>query len=124
MGANMQAYQWALDNASPAAKTRYYAHGQNYTFGDDIGKSGGPLFLDAGITYKDNGDAGVEISSPMQKTDIDYWQEHFHVPRPSFIPDPGCFHYCKLLSPARVLEWVYVDSLRGREKAEIEVIDG
>merc|ERR1711998_501381 len=122
--ANQKAYEWALSQADSATLSRYKAHGQPYTFGPDIAKSGGPLFLDAGITYKDNGDAGVEISSPMQKTDIDYWQEHFHVPRPSFIPDPGCFHYCKLLSPARVLEWVYVDSLRGREKAEIEVIDG
>jgi hypothetical protein len=24
----------------------------------------------------------------------------------------GCFHYCKLLSPARAMEWIYVDGLR------------
>lgn len=49
----------------------------------------------------------------MQKTEIDYWKKHFGpIPRPSIIPDPGCFHYCKLLSPARAIEWIYVDGLR------------
>jgi len=111
--ANQAAYAWALSKASPATRARYYAHGQNYTFGDDISKAGGPLFLNAGITYKDNGDAGVEVSSPMQKTEQDYWKDHFGpIPRPSIIPDPGCFHYCKLLSPARAMEWIYVDGLR------------
>ena len=47
-----------------------------------------------------------------QKTEQDYWKNHFPIPRPSGIPDPGCFHYCKLLSPARAMEWVYVDGLR------------
>jgi hypothetical protein len=53
-----------------------------------------------------------QVSAPMQKSSIDYWQKHFPFPRPSWIPDPGCFHYCKLLSPARVTEWMYVDGLR------------
>jgi len=110
--ANEAAYQYALDHASPATKARFAAHGQPYTFGPDLQKSGGPLFLDAGITYADEGDAGVRIQSPAQKTDRDYWAQHFPFPRPSFIPDPGCFHYCKLLSPARAMEWVYVDGLR------------
>lgn len=113
MMANQQAYQWALNKADSATKLRFNRYGQPYTFGADIQKAGGPLFLDAGITYKDMGDAGVQISSPAQKTEIDYWKRHFGpIPRPSIIPDPGCFHYCKLLSPARAMEWVYVDGLR------------
>ena len=27
-------------------------------------------------------------------------------------PDSAGFHYCKLLSPAKALEWMYVDGLR------------
>lgn len=27
------------------------------------------------------------------------------------------FHYCKLLSPARIMEWMYVDGLRRRDRA-------
>jgi len=111
--ANKQAYQWALDHADETTKARFATYGQPYTFGADIQKAGGPLYINAGIEYKDNGDAGVEISSPAQKTEIDYWTKHFGpIPRPSSIPDPGCFHYCKLLSPARAMEWIYVDGLR------------
>lgn len=111
--ANQQAYDWALANAGQKTAARYNTFGQIYTFGADIQKAGGPLFLDAGITYKDNGDDGVEISSPAQKTEQNYWPDHFGpIPRPSGIPDPGCFHYCKLLSPARAMEWIYVDGLR------------
>jgi hypothetical protein len=28
------------------------------------------------------------------------------------VPCPTGFHYCKLLSPAKALEWMYVDGLR------------
>ena len=57
-------------------------------------------------------DAGVRVSSPAQKTERDYRKKHFPFPRPSSVPDPGCFRYCKLLSPARAMEWIYVDGLR------------
>lgn len=113
MMSNQEAYKWAQSKAGQRTLDRYQKFGQKYTFGADIQKAGGPLFLNAGITYKDNGDAGVEVSSPAQKTEIDYWKDHFGpIPRPSSIPDPGCFHYCKLLSPARAMEWLYVDGLR------------
>lgn len=113
MMANQKAYEWALAQAGARSRERFYKYGQPFTFGPDIGKAGGPLFLDAGITYKDKGDEGVEISSPMQKTEINYWKDHFGpIPRPSIVPDPGCFHYCKLLSPARAMEWIYNDGLR------------
>lgn len=84
-------------------------------FGDDESKAGGPLFLDAHVSYKSvkQGNTSVlEVKSPMMKTDIDYWKNHFHIPRPSAIPDPGCFHYCKVMTPARAMEWLYTDGLR------------
>jgi hypothetical protein len=111
--ANQKAYAWALEKAGRTSGELYRRYGQVYTFGADEQKAGVPLFLDAGITYKDNGDAGVEILSPAMKTSIDYWATTFHgVPRPSFLPSPDCSHYCKLLSPARAMEWIYVDGLR------------
>ena len=49
---NQKAYDWALAQAGARTLARYKKDGQPYTFGPDIPKSGGPLFLDAGITYK------------------------------------------------------------------------
>jgi len=115
--ANERAYRWALEAASSAARGRFAASGRGLTFGRDIPKSGGPLFLDARLQFNEKtspaGETVVEVSAPMVKTEIDYWRRHFGpLPRPSVLPDPGCFHYCKLLSPARAMEWIYVDALR------------
>jgi hypothetical protein len=114
--ANEQAYAWAQSHAGPATKERFVEHGQKFAFADDIGVAGGPLFLDQHLRFKEvtrsSGEKVVEISSIMQKTETDYWKRHFPFPRPSAVPDPGGFHYCKLLSPARAMEWIYVDSLR------------
>jgi hypothetical protein len=157
---NEQAYQWALTQAGPNTAARFRRFGQPYVFADDLPKEGGPLWLYARVEFNEVTDAAgnkvVQIVSPMQKTEIDYWAKHFPFPRPSSIPDPGCFRtsralllrhvidgdscsvlfafrpkwtltsppvlfsqtvrpcadYCKLLSPARVMEWIYVDSLR------------
>mmetsp|Transcript_144100 Transcript_144100/g.268437 ORF Transcript_144100/g.268437 Transcript_144100/m.268437 type:complete len:754 (+) Transcript_144100:48-2309(+) len=114
---NKQAYQWAQQNAGSTALERFNKYGQKYTFADDIPKSGGPFFIKSRLQFNEITDASgekvISVAAPMQKTEIDYWKRHFGpIPRPSLIPDPGCFHYCKLLSPARATEWIYVDSLR------------
>mmetsp|Transcript_41618 Transcript_41618/g.129482 ORF Transcript_41618/g.129482 Transcript_41618/m.129482 type:complete len:558 (-) Transcript_41618:112-1785(-) len=114
---NKKAYEWALQNAGREAAARFKTYGQEYVFGADIPKAGGPLFLDAHLQFNEitgsSGEKVIEVKAPMQKTEIDYWKKHFGpIPRPSMVPDPGCFHYCKLLSPARAMEWLYVDSLR------------
>lgn len=113
--ANRLAYEWALRLSSPRTLTRFSAFGQRMQFAPDIDKQGGPFWINAHLQYNEvtvNGTAVLEIAAPMQKTEKDYWEKHFPFPRPSFIPDPGCFHYCKLLSPARAMEWIYVDGLR------------
>merc|ERR1712070_1118279 len=108
---------WAVANASQKALDRYKKVGKQYVAADDVPTSSGPGFLSGHIQYNEK-DSTVEITSPLLKTEIDYWKDTFHIPRPSKIPDPGCFHYCKILSPARVMEWIYVDSLKGREKSQ------
>jgi len=111
---NEKAYAWAKEKAQATSKARFEKFGQKFTFKDDIPKEGGPLWLYARLQFNDMGEE-VEVASPMQKTEKDYWKNHFGpIPRPSSIPDPGCYHYCKLLSPARAIEWIYLDSLRAK----------
>jgi len=49
----------------------------------------------------ENGQTFVELKAPMMNTPVDY-----------FISAAAGFHYCKVLSPARALEWMYVDSIK------------
>jgi len=114
---NQAAYQWALATAGSSTQTRYNTYGQIWTFGDDLPKQGGPFWIYAPLQYNavndTHGNPIIQVVAPMAKTHLDEWQRDFPgIPRPSWIPDPGCFHYCKLLSPARAMEWIYVDGLR------------
>lgn len=96
---NQNAFENALATADEKTRTRFLARGQNYTFGPDQPKSSGPFsWDDASIIFTDQGDEGVQVSSPTLRTSMD--------------SDPGCYHFCKLLSPARAMEWIYLDGLR------------
>jgi len=109
---NQKAYEWAQSTVPAKTLARFKAHGKPLVMGKDLDKQGGPFWANARVEFNDQGDK-VEVVSPMQKTEIDYWKKHFGpIPRPSAVPDPGCYHYCKLLSPARALEWIMVDGLR------------
>jgi hypothetical protein len=65
----------------------------------------GPLWIWTYMEYVDEkdgeGNAVLTVKAPMMKTPLDY-----------LVSAAAGFHYCKLLSPARVAEWIYVDGLR------------
>eukprot|EP00301_Raphidiophrys_heterophryoidea_P016267 c25825_g1_i1.p1 GENE.c25825_g1_i1~~c25825_g1_i1.p1 ORF type:complete len:693 (+),score=141.58 c25825_g1_i1:108-2081(+) len=117
---NEQAYAKALQNAGDKTLKRYQTIGEPLVFADDVQKGGGPSFIESALQFNNantttaNGTVvpAIQVVAPACKTEADYWNKHFPFPRPSWIPDPGCYHYCKLLSPARAMEWVYVDGLR------------
>jgi len=116
---NQKVIDEALSQASPAALERYHKYAKQYVAGDDKLTSSGPGFLLGHISFEESGNQTL-VKSPSLKTDINYWRDTFHIPRPSFVPDPGCYHYCKILSPARVMEYVYVNGIRGRENSQIK----
>eukprot|EP00933_Yihiella_yeosuensis_P017944 TRINITY_DN1491_c2_g5_i1.p1 TRINITY_DN1491_c2_g5~~TRINITY_DN1491_c2_g5_i1.p1 ORF type:complete len:533 (-),score=130.51 TRINITY_DN1491_c2_g5_i1:110-1708(-) len=122
---NKMAYAWALEHGPKKSVDRFLKNGILMEMGKDAEKGAGPLWVYARLEMNKKEKDGreiVEIVSPMMKTEQDYWKDKFHVPRPSSIPDPGCYHYCKLLSPARVMEWMMVDGLRVKKKESQELI--
>ena len=103
---NQQAYTWALLNAGTHTADRFRMVGVAMVMGEDKGPyNTGPLWIWSPISYSEgkNATGGVteEIRSVMMRTPVDY-----------FIKAAAGFHYCKLLSPARATEWIYVDGLR------------
>merc|ERR1712173_246466 len=73
--------------------------------GPDVGPYNvGPLWIWSNMEYNSNSDKTlVTIRSIMMKTSVDF-----------IIGASAGFHYCKVLSPARALEWIQTDSLYAR----------
>ena len=84
---------------------RFKSYGQPYTIGLDIDVCpAGPCWIWKELQYNTtaSGDA-VELRSPQFSTATDFP-----------LPKTAGFHYCKVLSPARAMEWIYVDGLRAK----------
>lgn len=99
---NDASIQWAYSRLSKAAKANYDTYGQKYVTGDDKGPyNEGPLWIWTFMDYTTSSDKKtVTVQSAMMRTPTDY-----------FIGSAAGFHYCKVLSPFKVLEWMYTDSL-------------
>lgn len=75
-------------------------------FADDDGPwNAGPLWIWKYMEYKkttdSNGNKVLRVTAPYMATPTDY-----------SIQAAAGFHYCKLMSPARAMEFIYTDSLR------------
>lgn len=70
--------------------------------GDDKGPyNEGPLWIWTYMSYEKSKDKTTyTVRSPMMRTPTDY-----------FIGSAAGFHYCKVLSPFKALEWMLVDGL-------------
>ena len=103
---NSVSYQRALKNASNVTLARFVKFGEPYSMGEDKGPYDvGSLWIWDPPHYEKTADSEgndvIEIQSPMLMTPVDF-----------FVKLSAGFHYCKLLSPARAVEWIYVDGLR------------
>lgn len=74
--------------------------------GKDLGPFNiGPLWLWTYIGLSVNKDkTETTVQAPYMSTPTDYWESQVRG-----------FHYCKVFSPYRVVEWVYMDSLKDRD---------
>jgi hypothetical protein len=106
---NQASLDWALAHASPKALSRYNSKGQQYRLADDtyagIGVTG-PTWIKKALIYTVSADQKyVDISAPTFAT------ENKNLGDESYTNTVG-YHYCKLLSPARAMEWIYADGLK------------
>ncbi len=103
---NQQAYDWALKNSDPITLSRFREYGVSMVMGEDKGcLENGGLWIYLPMDYTDGtnstGGQTLVVQSIQLKTPVTYKIELF-----------AGMHYCKLLSPARAMEWIYVDGLR------------
>lgn len=103
---NQKALDWAMSQMSGKALDRYNKKGKKLVIGDDLGPyNAGPLWIWTYMSYKDNEDkTETVVQAPMMRTPTDYG-----------ISAAAGFHYCKLLSPFRALEWMHIDALYDRD---------
>jgi len=115
---NEQAYEWALTHAEASVRARFEADGEPLVMVDDkeatIGITG-PQWIQDKLVYTrvDNADTSrTAVAGTNTHIEIQSWT--FVVSKApissKYIPDG--MHYCKLLSPARAMEWIYTDALR------------
>merc|ERR1712070_106441 len=97
---NAKALDWAKKHAGKVALERYNSIGQEMVMGNDIKTLGGPSWIDNELEFTKKGNQMI-VSSPSLSE-----------PYPFLIHQIEGVHYCKLLSPARALEWILLDSLR------------
>jgi hypothetical protein len=97
---NNATIQWALEQPPESVRRRYLARGLPWVAGPDRSHNNGPGWIWSGLSFDRRTDA-VEVRLHTMHTSVDH-QIHFADGK----------LYMKLLSPARVLDWMYTDSLR------------
>ncbi|WP_323311959.1 hypothetical protein [Anabaena cylindrica] len=103
---NQYAYKWALENAGEEARQYFKAFGVEMGMGEDSVPiiAAGPLWIWVYPKYnyvRINDEQFYQVRARVMKTPTNY-----------FIPSASGMHYCQLLSPAAVMEWIYIDGLR------------
>ncbi|XP_072021307.1 uncharacterized protein [Amphiura filiformis] len=97
---NQEALRWALRRASSEARNRYITRGRDMLFGKDR-EANGFKWLLFSLEYEYTAEGDLVVTSTSLYTDPDY-----------LTPRLAGMYYCKLLSPYRAMEWIYVDSLK------------
>ncbi len=102
---NAQTIKWALAKAPERVRNRYLDHGVKLVAGRDIEHNNGPAwiwsYLEYNLEEQSEGNMQRVLDSHTMKTALDHP-----------IPASDGKHYCKLLSPAKAMDWIYTDALR------------
>eukprot|EP00300_Choanocystis_sp_HF-7_P020183 c20527_g6_i1.p1 GENE.c20527_g6_i1~~c20527_g6_i1.p1 ORF type:complete len:234 (+),score=63.97 c20527_g6_i1:45-704(+) len=100
---NQAAYEYGLNVSSVVARSRFQTFGLPMRMLNDTAPKipAGPFWIWSYLQYAQGADA-LNLTSYIAFFSLDA------------NPYGAGNHYCKLLSPARVVEWVYTDGLRSR----------
>ena len=98
---NQEVYDWALSMSSTSALGNLEAYGQKLVMGKDQEAINGGTWIIQDLKFNEMKDDDrqvevISISLPISHT--------------ALVPMFKDMHYCKMLSPFRALEWIYVDS--------------
>ena len=99
---NLMAYDYVISNfnGSKSVLDRFKKYGQPLEFLDDTQSSAGITWVNSQIKTK-NTTESFQVSSLSLLSPVDF-----------LIPAAAGMLYCKLFSPARILEWIMVDGLK------------
>lgn len=113
---NQAALDIALGMVAASTKTRYLQHGQQMVIDpeDQSVCAAGPCWIWARLDYSGRWNTDqVSVKSPsFEYKNSNAFPCGEDGVEGKLLPCPAGMHYCKLLSPARAVEWMYVDSLR------------
>eukprot|EP00940_MAST-03C_sp_MAST-3C-sp2_P001158 g1158.t1 len=101
---NKAAVEWALGAVNEASRARYASHGVPLRMIADRKPTppAGPWWIWNYLSFAYN--------DTSETIDVSSWYAFYSLSGPAY---GAGNHYCKLLSPARAMEWILIDSLRG-----------
>ncbi|CAM9266739.1 unnamed protein product [Ectocarpus fasciculatus] len=110
---NQAAIDWAISKAPETTRSRFDKYGQKLIVGEDLGTcAAGPCWIWDPLRFDKDDEANtVNVQAVWFGSEN---QNAYPCGEDKTIPCSAGFHYCKLLSPSRALEWMYVDGLRNK----------
>jgi hypothetical protein len=116
---NQAAFDWALAHAEDSVRSRFESSGEPMVMVDDVEATigiTGPEWIQDELVYRRVDDGSSPTGS---RVEVQSWKfvvsNLFNGSLPWW--SPVGMHYCKLLSPARAMEWIYTDSMRVRKSS-------
>jgi len=121
---NQAAWDWALNHAEPSVKSRFESVGEPMVMVDDVEQTfgiHGPEWIQDELVFKRMDDSNSPTKSRIE---VQSWKFVVGNANHGKVPwlVPAGMHYCKLLSPARAMEWIYTDSMRSSAAVENTVV--
>merc|ERR1711968_255532 len=110
---NQASIDWATSKLPEATRSRFEEYGQQMIIGPDLSTCiAGPCWIWDNLKWQEDDDSNtVTIQSVWFGSEN---KNPYPCGTDKKLPCDAGMHYCKILSPARALEWMYVDGLKNK----------